>query len=404
MATYSPSKLTTYENCPQHYKLKYIDRIKPPEAEEGIEAFLGLRVHETLEKLHKDLVLTKLNTLEELLAYFDSQWEKNWHDRVVIMKEGFTKSHYYDSGKQAITHYYGRYYPFRHSITLATEYRVNFKVNGFSIQGVVDRLSHDGKGLYEIHDYKTSRSLPSQDKADSDRQLALYQIGLKEKYPDAKKVNLIWHYLLFDKELVATWTDAQLEDLKNEVASLIKTIEKETKFEPIESALCDWCEFPEYCPAKKHELKVESLPVNEYLKETGVSLVNQFAKIKAKIRELKTDEAEFEKELELIEAAAIAYAKKEGVTSITGGDHLLKLSEKEGLQFSRASDEGRGELEAYLKKAGLWEDVSTLSLSKLAKRVQEEAIETKVAKALMKFADPVTKMSVRLVKKKKSEE
>jgi putative RecB family exonuclease len=138
MPTYSPSRLATYEYCPQKYKLNYIERIKPPEAEEGIEAFLGSRVHETLEKLHKELVLTILNTLEELLGYYDSQWERNWHDHVVIMKEGFTKTHYHDSGKQAITQYYGRYYPFRHSITLATEYRVKFKINGFSIQGVID--------------------------------------------------------------------------------------------------------------------------------------------------------------------------------------------------------------------------------------------------------------------------
>jgi putative RecB family exonuclease len=404
MTTYSQSRLTTYENCPQQYKLRYIDKIKPPEAEEGIEMFLGSRVHETLEKLHKDLVLTKLNTLEESLAYFDTQWKKNWHDHVVIMKKGFTKSHYYDSGVKAITQYYGRYTPFRQSITLATEYRVNFRINGFSIQGVIDRLSHDGKGLYEIHDYKTSRSLPPQDKADSDRQLALYQIGLREKYPEAKKVNLIWHYLLFDKELVATWTDAQLEDLKSEVASLIKTIERETKFEPIESGLCDWCEFPEYCPAKKHELKVESLPVNEYLKETGVSLVNEFAKFKTKVKELKKHEAELEKELKLIEEAAIEYAKKEGITRIIGSGHLLKLSEKEDFQFPGSNDEGREELEAYLKKAGIWEDVSTLSVSKLEKIVQEEGVEAKIAKALMKFADPVTKTSVRLVKKKEDEE
>jgi putative RecB family exonuclease len=404
MTTYSQSRLTSYENCPQQYKLRYIDKIRPPEAEEGIEMFLGSRVHETLEKLHKDLVLTKLNTLEELLAYFETQWEKNWHEHVVITKKGFAKSHYHDSGVQAITQYYARYYPFRQSITLATEYRVNFKVNGFSIQGVIDRLTHDGKGLYEIHDYKTSRSLPSQDKTDSDRQLALYQIGLKERYPDAKKVNLIWHYLLFDKEQVATWTDAQLEDLKSQVTSLIKTIERETKFEPTESALCDWCEFPEYCPAKKHGLKVENLPLNKYLKEKGVVLVNQYATISAQIKEQRAKQVKLEEELELIEEAAIEYAKKEGVTSITGSDHLLRLSERDDFQFPGSKEEGREELEAYVRKAGIWEDVSMLSLPRLVKLVQEEGVETKIAKAIMKFADQVTKTSVRLVKKKEDEE
>jgi len=67
LPTYSHSKLSTYENCPRQYKLRYIDRIKPPEEEEGIEAFLGSRVHEALEKLYKELILTKINALEDLL-------------------------------------------------------------------------------------------------------------------------------------------------------------------------------------------------------------------------------------------------------------------------------------------------------------------------------------------------
>ena len=56
MPVYSHSKLATYENCPQKYKLQYIDRIELPEGSEGIEAFLGSRVHDVLEELHKDLM------------------------------------------------------------------------------------------------------------------------------------------------------------------------------------------------------------------------------------------------------------------------------------------------------------------------------------------------------------
>ncbi|MDO9289175.1 MAG: PD-(D/E)XK nuclease family protein, partial [Thermodesulfovibrionales bacterium] len=68
MPIYSNSRLSTYENCPQQYKLRYIDKVELPEgAEEGIEAFLGSRVHEALEKLYKELILTKLNSLDDLL-------------------------------------------------------------------------------------------------------------------------------------------------------------------------------------------------------------------------------------------------------------------------------------------------------------------------------------------------
>ena len=167
-------------------------------------------MHETLEKLHKELILTKLNSLEELLGYYKDQWEKNWHENVVIVKKGFTKDHYRMHGKEAITNYYKRHHPFNQTKTLATEHLLTFKIDNYTIRGFIDRLSYKSKGVYEIHDYKTSGTLPSQDKLDNDRQLALYQIGIKEKFRDAKDIRLIWHYLIFDKEFMSQRTDAQL--------------------------------------------------------------------------------------------------------------------------------------------------------------------------------------------------
>ena len=72
MPMYSNSRLGTYENCPQQYKLNYLDKIKLPEEQEGIEAFLGSRVHETLQKLYQDLKYTKVNSLGELVGDYKS--------------------------------------------------------------------------------------------------------------------------------------------------------------------------------------------------------------------------------------------------------------------------------------------------------------------------------------------
>jgi len=400
MAVYSNSKLQTYENCPQQYRLRYVDRIEPPEGGEGIEAFLGSRVHEVLEKLHKELILTKLNSLEDLLAYYKNEWDRNWHENVVVVKKGFTKDHYRNAGKEAITNYYKRHQPFNQSKTLATEQLITFKIDNYTIRGFIDRLSQPERGIYEIHDYKTSGSLPSQEKFDSDRQLALYHIGIKEKYPDAKDVQLIWHYLIFDKEFRSDRSDAQIKDLKKQVVSLIKAIEKDTKFKPTESKLCDWCEFPEYCPAKKHEFKLQSLPPNKYLKEKGVTLVNKYATLKANIKALREQEQTIQEQLDLIEDAAIKYAKKEGVSQITGSDFALKITEEEVLQFPKSGEEGREELERYVKKAGIWEDVSGLNLVRLAKILEDDNLDNKIKNGFLKFAEEVDEVKVRLVKRK----
>jgi putative RecB family exonuclease len=57
MTIYSHSRLETFKICPLKYKFSYIDKIK--REEEGIEAFLGSRFHEVMERIYKDLPLRK---------------------------------------------------------------------------------------------------------------------------------------------------------------------------------------------------------------------------------------------------------------------------------------------------------------------------------------------------------
>ena len=48
---YSYSQLSTFKNCPQKYKIQYIDKVK--NNNESIESFLGKRIHESLEWLYQ---------------------------------------------------------------------------------------------------------------------------------------------------------------------------------------------------------------------------------------------------------------------------------------------------------------------------------------------------------------
>ena len=119
MPVYSHSQLATYETCPQKYKLSYIDKIEVET--EGIEAFMGSRVHEVLEKLYRDLKVTKLNTVEELLDFYHQSWEKNWNDLVQIVRKDYSAEEYRRLGEKCIVDYYKRYYPFDHGKTLGLE-------------------------------------------------------------------------------------------------------------------------------------------------------------------------------------------------------------------------------------------------------------------------------------------
>jgi putative RecB family exonuclease len=89
MTVYSHSRLSCFEQCPQKFKLHYIDKVET-EVEESIEAFLGVRVHETLEKHYRNLQHQKKNSLEDLLVFLNSEWEKNWNESIVIVKKEYS--------------------------------------------------------------------------------------------------------------------------------------------------------------------------------------------------------------------------------------------------------------------------------------------------------------------------
>ncbi len=157
MATYSHSQLSTYETCPHQYKLAYIDKI---EAEtESIEAFMGSRVHDALEKLYHDLMkVNKLNSLEEILDFYQLSWEKNWKGMVQIIRKQYSAEDYRRQGERCITDYYKRYCPFDQGRTLGLEEYIIFPLNGekdYWIRGYIDRLVLVDQSILEIHDYKT---------------------------------------------------------------------------------------------------------------------------------------------------------------------------------------------------------------------------------------------------------
>jgi len=375
MTYYSNSKLSTYETCPWKFKLAYIDRLEVEE--EGIEAFLGSRFHEAMEKLYRELPFRTMS-LEELKAYYEEQWKKNFHDQIVIVAPDRTADDYFRLGLKFIEDYYRHYYPFNQNRVLGLEQKIEIDLDGdgrYIILGYVDRIDLTPEGVIEIHDYKTSSSLPEQAQADADRQLALYQLGVKRKWPWVEKFKLVWHYVAFDLEITSTRTPEQLEQLKQEIRRLINQIEADREFLPRESVLCQWCAFWDYCPLKKHEATLEKLPANEYLSEEGVVLVNKYI-------DYLNQKKEAEAELEKLREAIIEYARKNGLTKVLGSEFHVTLSRQEKLKIPAAGEEKRSLLEELIKKAGLWEKLSTLDRFALERAIRTRQLEPQLLEKL----------------------
>jgi len=246
---YSASRLSTYESCPLQYRYRYIDRI--PRTEESIEAYLGVRVHEVLSALYQTVQGGNQPSLPDLLQDYYRRWEQHWHAQVKIVKRGRSIDHYKAFGERCLVSYYQAHQPFNRGEVLGLEHRVTTSLDPhgcYKIQGYIDRLVCVGTGRYEIHDYKTSGRLPSQGEIDVDRQLALYQLAVEERWPDAKEVGLVWHYLAFGRELRSRRTPEALEGLKHSTIAMIDRIETDAEFKPIKSSLCHWCAYQNICP------------------------------------------------------------------------------------------------------------------------------------------------------------
>ncbi len=399
MPTYSYSQLETFDNCPLKYKFKYIDKIRKPEAQ-SIEAFVGITVHEVLRKLYADLVLGKRQSIEELLGHYGSVWRRDWMPTIRIVQPDLSAENYFDYGARCLRNYYQRHAPFDQSQTLDLEAQVAFALdsNGaFKLQGYIDRIARRPDGTYEIHDYKSSQRLSSQPEVDSDRQLGLYQLGLRSLWRDVERVELIWHFVGKDTTLSSTRTPEQLAELSTETIERIKAIQSAREFEPRQSALCNWCEYRPDCPLWRHVDAAEALSAAGFAADAGVRLANEYAQTKLEMDRLAD-------RLESLREALVGFAKEKQTRVLRGSGVKVWVTIEEKTKFPDSKEPLRRELEQLVKEAGRWEEVSTLSVTELAKGFEDERWPPSFLERLRSFARTEESATVRVTRPQKPEE
>ncbi len=302
MAIYSHSKISSFENCPYQYKLKYIDKEKP-EIENTIEAFIGDIVHQALESLYKDKKFKKRVSKASLIKFYRDLWDKEYSEDIKVVKQELTAENYKKMGEKFLSDYYEKYKPFEQLTILGLETQDKMTLaDGNQWHVRIDKFACDNEGNYYVMDYKTNSRMKDQEEADSDRQLAMYSIWVKDKFKDAKSVKLVWHMLAFNKEVISERSDEELEKLQQEIIIKIKEIENAKEFPTKVSALCDYCGFRNICPSFKHKLELETKnEIKDFKEDNGVQFVDKFAEIKVKLSELQ--EKQDELKINLIEFA-----------------------------------------------------------------------------------------------------
>lgn len=248
---FSHSRLSTFENCPKQFHFRYVLKIESES--ESIEAFLGKRVHEVLERLYRFVREGRVPPLAKVVQRFHANWEEQFApERITIARGENPAGLYREIGERCLRNHYRRHYPFDADDTIGIEERVVFPLDdagAFKMQGIVDRIARAKDGVLEVHDFKTGARVPTQRRLDEDRQLALYEIGVRRRFSETGPVRLVWHYLQAGHTLLSTRTAEQLADLRARTIEGIRRVLAEERFDPKPGPLCGWCEYRAHCPA-----------------------------------------------------------------------------------------------------------------------------------------------------------
>jgi len=254
LPVYSHSRLGSYENCPLAYKYRYIDRIRT--GWQSIEAFMGKCAHEVLEALYGDIESARKDGPEPWVEKFDAIWNSKLTSDVHVVRPDLDPEYYRELGAACVKGYWERHHPFPidPKSIIGLELKVEMALDPdrrYRMMGFIDRAQHAEPGVIEIHDYKTSSSLPREGSLRYDRQLPLYEIALRQRFPQTQKVRLIWHYLAHNKEFVEERHARDLDRVKKQCIDLIRTVEAARDFPAKKGPLCSWCEFQDRCPEWK---------------------------------------------------------------------------------------------------------------------------------------------------------
>jgi putative RecB family exonuclease len=323
MATYSHSRLSAYEQCPRKYKFRYVEKF-PIGDRQSVEAYMGTIVHEALRRLYELVMAGKCWSEERLLRYYDETWAEDQPSEIYVRDEELTEEDFKKKGRGMLSDYYRLYHPFDQEKTVALERNISVDIDPegkYRIQGFIDRLAVTADGTMQIHDYKTARSIVRQQNLDEDRQLAMYQLGVQQMWPDREGFELVWHYLAVPERRTSGRTDFDIEALINSTIDLIREIQQartDDNFPTRETRLCNWCEYMPFCPAKIHPLEVGASTEQELRTDELIGAIDRIVEIKRYILELQNEE-------QAIKLRLARYAKEKGVTVLAGTDRNVNI-------------------------------------------------------------------------------
>ncbi len=253
LLTLSPSKINIYLNCHKQYYFEYLDpeiaKIKKQLKKKRAEMEMGSFVHDSLTLFFKNPIK-----------------QRNWPEMVEILKQVWNGPRGETYGFKSITEEREFYNQALNMLQWFVK-NENLKPDIFSLPvsppgnsfddyikipfgkdlelgGKIDRVDKLPNGNLEIVDYKTGKE------KNDNLQLLIY-IFLAEKI-FAKKVESVKYIYLKTGNAPAIEPNlAERKEANEKIINIANQIKAEKDWEPNVSKLCDYCDYIDFCPAKK---------------------------------------------------------------------------------------------------------------------------------------------------------
>ena len=385
MAQYSYSALNLFEQCPQQYKFKYIDRVEVP-VRISADLYLGDAVHRSLKDLYKHVSDGVEYPLKTLLETYHAHWEKPKRAHIVPTSEMYTIDDYIRIGREMLEKYYNKYQPFNDGVLLGSEMRLRFELPGtpFKFTAIIDLLLKREDGTIEIRDFKTGNKIYSHTEKGFYYQMGLYRLALKATHPQYENVELTHFYLRKDEIVRYQMSADELDVVAGEYRNAVLEVQDAARlgnYNPKEGHYCSYCEYVLHCPAKIHQ-RLMSDDGSEFEDMDEVERAKKAREIADRYVELHTKNKDIKSELDATKAEMVEMGKITGLTSFEADGASVKVSIKQTEKFvtKTESAEAFAELVSKIRELGYDEymTVDTTALLKeayLKKRLPENELE-----------------------------
>ena len=246
--TGSPSKLLAWLDCPRRYRMQYLDRPSPPSRPQRGHTSVGLAVHNALrdwwdlppERRTPEAAADLVRASWVDVGFRDPEHSREWRERA----------------QAQVSAYVGDVDPATQP--LGIERTVSLKTESLALQGRIDRLDERPEGLAVV-DYKTSRTVPTDDEARTSLPLALYAAAAWKMFR-RRCVRVELHHVPSGSVAAHEHTGESLRRKLDEAESIARDARAaeadyaqlgtdSSRFPARVGPLCQWCDFRAHCPA-----------------------------------------------------------------------------------------------------------------------------------------------------------